>query len=109
MNYVEGNDSIRAAAGIVLTLGHQSNVINIYFVSAPHTIISTTNKTWEFCSFHQSFFKFRVQAVKLQSNELILGYQTSDSVSSLKFHHLALLVALVLHKGDSVDFNFAIL
>ena len=62
---------------------------------------------------------------------IILGYQTSNSASSSKFHHLAklallvalvshssnfhhwpllaLLVALVLHQGDSVDFIFAIL
>ena len=45
-------------------------------------------------------------------NDLTLGYQTSNSASSSNFHHLALfalLVALVLHKGDSMDLNFAIL
>ena len=43
---------------------------------------------------------------------ILPGYQTSDSASSSKFNHLALLallVALVLHEGDSADFNFAIL
>ena len=43
---------------------------------------------------------------------ILPGYQTSDSASSSKFHHLALLalfVALVLHYGDSAYFNFAIL
>ena len=42
-------------------------------------------------------------------NDLTLEYQTSDSASSSKFNNLALLVALVLHLGDSGDFNFAIL
>ena len=60
------------------------------------------------------------------TNDLTLGYQTSDSVSSSNFHHLALLlmlvlhssnfhhrpllallVALVLHLGDSANFNFS--
>ena len=43
------------------------------------------------------------------TNDLTLGYQTSDSASSSKFHHfalLALLLALVLHSGDLI---FAIL
>ena len=59
---------------------------------------------------------------------IIIECQKSDSASSSKFHHLALLVALVshssnfhhwpllallvalvLHKGDSADLNFAIL
>ena len=40
---------------------------------------------------------------------ILQEYQTSDSASSLKFHHLALLLVLVLHYGDLADFNFAIL
>ena len=32
-----------------------------------------------------------------ESKDLLPGYQTSDSASSSKFHHLPLLVALVLH------------
>ena len=66
--------------------------------------------------------------VHLWVNDLTLGYQTSDSAISSKFHHLALLamllalvshtsnfhnwallVTLVLHWCDSADFNFAIL
>ena len=46
------------------------------------------------------------------TNDLTLGYQSSDSASSSKFHHwplLALLVVLVLHWGYSADLNFAIL
>ena len=46
------------------------------------------------------------------ANDLTLGCQTSVSESSSKFHNLALLalfVALVLHKHDSADLNFAIL
>ena len=47
---------------------------------------------------------------KTDSEAIILpGYQTIDSASSSKFHHLALLVALVLYRGDSADLNFAIL
>ena len=61
----------------------------------------------------------------LDVKDLTLGYQTSNSASSSKFHHLALLVALVLcssnfhhlpllpllvalvlHYGDSADLNF---
>ena len=41
-----------------------------------------------------------------------LGCQNSNSASSSKFQHLALLellVALVLHQGDSPDLIFAIL
>ena len=64
----------------------------------------------------------------LLCNDLLPGCQTSDSASSSKFHHLALLVvlvshssnfhhwpllallvALVLNYGDSADLNFAIL
>ena len=48
----------------------------------------------------------------LSGNDLTLGCQTSNSASSSKFHFLvllALLVALVLHSGDSADLNFAIL
>ena len=54
---------------------------------------------------------------------ILPGCQTSDSASSSKLHHFALfallvalvsfslnfLVALVLHEGDLVDLNFAIL
>ena len=39
---------------------------------------------------------------------ILPGYQTSDSASSSKFHHwslLALLVALVLHWGESAISN----
>ena len=39
---------------------------------------------------------------------ILPGYQTSNSASISKFM-LALLVALVLHEGDSADFDFAIL
>ena len=43
---------------------------------------------------------------------ILPGYQTNDSEGSSNFQYLALLallVALVLHLGDSADFNFAIL
>ena len=49
-----------------------------------------------------------MRVVQCQPGAMILpGYQTSDSVHL--FALLALLVALVLRKGDSVDFNFTIL
>ena len=34
------------------------------------------------------------------ANDHTLGYQISDSASSSKFHHLALLVALVSHNSN---------
>ena len=34
------------------------------------------------------------------TNDHTIGYSTSDSASSSKFHHLALLVALVLHSSN---------
>ena len=37
------------------------------------------------------------RSVSCVINDLTLEYQTSDSASSSKFNHLALLVALVLH------------
>ena len=36
----------------------------------------------------------------VQFNYLTLGYQTSDSASSSKFHYLALLVALVSYSSN---------
>ena len=36
----------------------------------------------------------------LQCNDLTLGYQNSDSASSSKFHHMALLEVLVLHSSN---------
>ena len=63
---------------------------------------------------HQGEFSVVLMS-KLQDiiNDLTLGCQTRDSatVSSSKFNHsalLALLVALVLHQGDSADLIFAI-
>ena len=39
-------------------------------------------------------------ATLVSINDLTLGYQTRDSASSSKFHHLALLVVLVSHSSN---------
>ena len=60
-----------------------------YLDLAPHT---PTQACTEFAQFYANFI-----VIKYLNTMILPGCQTSDSASSSKFHHFALLTALVLH------------
>ena len=50
---------------------------------------------------HQQYYYASAQLLSSTLNAMILpGYQTSDSASTSKFHHMALLVVLVSHASN---------